>query len=523
MQINMRKEKIKLGVLVVAILMLVVSVSYAFFEILAGQPALTDVDVATDLNESFIFTPGTPLSMKANIDNFSSADGSLSASTTSTATLRASSETGSASEEYFVYFNITNNDFVYTVDENTPELLLTITGPDGEVKTIDGLNYKTVTDAKSGDEIGGFDVTTHNGFVEVKTNQAISTTTEVTQEWTVKLTFVNLNTSQMDNEGKIFDSNLYLREDEMFYITEGILADHGGAAAIEAKGTPNFSVVATNDQEMFAAPDDYGTSYYYRGAVDNNWVYFAGFYWRIIRINGDGSVRMIYTGSTAPTESQKVVMTGEGTTIGSTNYNSSSNNNAYVGYMYTLNQRQGNSYNSVAKTYIDNWYRTNLLSHSEYIADSIFCNDRSITSGSGIGTVGTTYGAYNRLNSDYEPTLICPEKLDRFTVNETIVGNARLTYPIGLLTIDEISIAGSLNNNSNSKFYLYNALNYYTMSPNQYSPTSSMSVLFRINSVGQISTSSSNQVNYYRPVISLKNTIISTGMGTWDNPYKITE
>ena len=79
-----------------------------------------------------------------------------------------------------------------------------------------------------------------------------------------------------------------------------------------------------------------GITYYYEGDTNevNNWVYFAGFYWRIIRINGDGSIRMIYQGTSANE-------TGTGTQIGESAFNSSYNNNMYVGYMYTSGQRQG--------------------------------------------------------------------------------------------------------------------------------------------------------------------------------------
>jgi hypothetical protein len=97
---------------------------------------------------------------------------------------------------------------------------------------------------------------------------------------------------------------------------ETILANNGGSSAIAAKGTPNFANVATTDEGMYAAPDDYGTSYYFRGAVSNNWVKFAGIYWRIVRINGNNTVKLVYSGTTAPTEAQKVVMTGTGTQIG---------------------------------------------------------------------------------------------------------------------------------------------------------------------------------------------------------------
>ena len=96
---------------------------------------------------------------------------------------------------------------------------------------------------------------------------------------------------------------------------------------IKAKGTPDFSKTATTDEGLFMAEDDEGESYYYRGAVKNNYVSFAGFIWRIIRRNGDGSVRMIYSG-------KKTSDTGEATTIGSSTFNDKYWDPTYVGYKY---------------------------------------------------------------------------------------------------------------------------------------------------------------------------------------------
>ena len=100
--------------------------------------------------------------------------------------------------------------------------------------------------------------------------------------------------------------------------------------AIKAKGTPDFNKIAPNDSEtdgLYMAEDDEGESYYYRGAVRNNYVSFAGFIWRIIRRNGDGSIRMIYSG-------KSVSDTGDATTIGNSQFNSKYWDPTYVGYKY---------------------------------------------------------------------------------------------------------------------------------------------------------------------------------------------
>ena len=133
-----------------------------------------------------------------------------------------------------------------------------------------------------------------------------------------------------------------------------------------------------SDKGLYAAQDDYGTSYYYRGSVNNNYVYFAGYYWRIIRINGDGSVRLLYAGTTSDA-------TGLSVTIGNSAFNIKPNLPLYVGYMYgdingtTLEEVNANINDSTIKTYLETWYQEHLSNYASYIADSGFCNDRTLS------------------------------------------------------------------------------------------------------------------------------------------------
>ena len=192
-----------------------------------------------------------------------------------------------------------------------------------------------------------------------------------------------------------------------------------------------------SDRGLYVGTDDYGETYYYRGSVSNNYVYFANAYWRIIRLNGDGSVRLLYAGTTPNA-------TGSGLSIGISSFNSTRNSPAYVGFMYgnTINQSYElnikNEKDSTIKTKLDSWYKTNIVDKglSSYIADSGFCNDRSITSGDGVSLTSITYyGPYQRY-TNHTPNLHCPNQNDLFTVSNT-KGNQALTYPIGLITSDE--------------------------------------------------------------------------------------
>ncbi|MDD2496421.1 MAG: hypothetical protein PHE29_14690, partial [Tissierellia bacterium] len=316
-----------------------------------------------------------------------------------------------------------------------------------------------------------------------------------------------------------------------------VLVDNGGSTAITTKGSPDFAITATTNEGMYAMADDYGTSYYFRGAVDNNWVKFAGIYWRIVRVNGDNSVKLIYSGTTAPTEAQKAVMTGTGTQITTWKFNSNENSAEYVGYMYTLGSQRGLGTASTMKTYLENWYESNLASYDNKIADTIFCNDRSTYSGTvaganytgnGVGTATTWFGTARRLINASSlapigtgPSLICPHKDDAFTKADTTKGNGKSLQKVGLLTADEASIAGLATGTSISSNYLYTNNYYWLGSP--YLHNSNNCVFeFTVYSLGTLLYGSVYGTLGVRAVVSLSSDIYSSsGNGTWNNPYVI--
>jgi energy-converting hydrogenase Eha subunit B len=307
-------------------------------------------------------------------------------------------------------------------------------------------------------------------------------------------------------------------------LTETLLAKAGTRNGITAKGVPDFSKIATTEDGMYAANDDYGTSYYYRGAVTNNNVLFGGYCWKVIRISGNDTTRMIYNG--APSSGQ-CTATGDAIQINTSAFNTTYNDNAYVGYMYgiagssTYDATHTNTNSSTIKTLIDSWYNINLSSYAEKISDTEFCNDRSLSSGTGIGTTNTEYEASNRLYSNNSPILTCPNKHDRFTVDDTTVGNGDLTYPIGLITADEVTAAGGKWNTSNSSYYLYSGSKYWTMSSFQYnSPYAHEFVVYSNGSFANYNVDYS--ANGIRPVINLNaNVYFSSGDGTSATPYII--
>ena len=354
---------------------------------------------------------------------------------------------------------------------------------------------------------------------------------------------------------------------------EKILLDNGnGATTVDAakayiegrttSTTPDFSTVATTNEGMFAADDDYTAttgmkSYYFRGAVNNNWVQFGKdssgnpIYWRIIRINGDGSIRMIYSGTTAPTNSTATVMTGAETQISQSYFNRSYNKAEHVGYQYIEGQQHGYGkcdgtnnasctvngktvYNIIIKQTIDKWYAGTTLKDNDLIADQIFCNDRTVSTSDVVysntnyttltswNSTGTQYyyGTYGRLTQTTKrPQLICPIEGDKFTVN-TSNGNGALTYPVGLITADEVAMAGGVYGSNNSSYYLYTNQNYWTGSPSNFS-SGGFAYEFRVYYSGNLSNYNVSDYIGARPVVSLSSKAKLSGSGTYNDVYTV--
>ncbi len=315
----------------------------------------------------------------------------------------------------------------------------------------------------------------------------------------------------------------------------------GACPTVNDDGTVNVTGAESTNGYLCSATDDYGTSYYYRGNVTNNYVKFAGFYWRIIRINGDGSIRMIYAGDASvldaldETTKQTVMANGYDdsstyyTRIGESAFNSSYNDNAYVGYMYgtagssTYEETHANINNSTIKTFIDSWYESNIkgTEYESYLSDTLFCNDRSISSTTPSGYLNTGIGkdktAYAPLTN--YPRLTCTQQNDRFTVNDTTLGNGALTYPIGLITEDEASLAGGYNSD-NYGFYLYTGYYYFALSPDKYDGI--YAYVYLIYSEGRLDyTSFASGSRGVRPVLNLSTGVLKKGTGMWNDPYMV--
>ncbi len=340
-------------------------------------------------------------------------------------------------------------------------------------------------------------------------------------------------------------------------------------------GTSCESSCGMSENGIYEVEDDYGISYIYRGTIDNNWIVFGKeesqnyIWWRIIRINGNGTIRLIYAGTstdikTAPSQQGETTMIKPRTQANnnypcSTKFNENYDDNTYVGYMtggrsqssYELTHTNANK--SSILNEIEYWYNsnTNLNSLAKYIdVDTGFCGDRQVDTasvsgytGNGYGTQKTAYASWGRVyygNWKKEPllTLKCgfnnnmidksarerdlytgPNANDNGTKgnNEDIVkGNNKLPVPVGLITSDEVIYAGGFGGIDNNGYWLYTNTLYWTMTPCYYPEPD----VFSISKNGSLVYTNVRSTEYgARPVINLKSEIKISGSGFSNDPY----
>ena len=297
----------------------------------------------------------------------------------------------------------------------------------------------------------------------------------------------------------------------------------------------SFSSVLTTDntKTLYTGTENRTTVYYFAGNATDNWVKFGknesnqDLYWRIIRTNSDGSVRLLYHGTST---------TAENAYIGESAFNSRYNDIAYVSYMYGSlgsipNARTNQKNSSTIKTYIDNWYTRNLEAkgYTKYLSTTaVYCNDRSRSD-------NTYFGAYTRLGANKTPSYDCAATEDKFTA-DTSTGNGKLDHPIALMTADEVSFAGGLYETNAPTWYYYNSSKgsstgstwWWLLSPGSWSGSDAyvFVVIGSSSYPGYLGggSSSVSGANGVRPVISLKSCVkTSGGDGSANAPYTIEE
>lgn len=496
-----KKNQIKFYALVTiaTLLIITVGIGFAYFMAEVAENPLTDLTVEVSENARLEFSnDDSYIEIEATLDNFGSTNGDLSDTATSTVTLYANE---AYTTTYYAYFIISENEFIYTVDSDTPELLLKIFDPeDNEITSIEGLTYDY--------DLGGFDVTEASGVFEIASLYEISTTedkNEVSQEWEFELTFVNLDTLQNDNAGKSFDSYVLMQQDEITLLSEQILMDENNYSSVEEaisaitnKEEPDFSKTETTDAGIYKTVDNYGNSYYFRGATEDNYVEFAGMLWRIIRIDGEGNIKlMLYNEDAANATTYIAIEDGI---------------EFKWDYRFTIKY-----YETALGDGIDSWYTEKLQTDYEvYLTKSSYCIENTALDEIGDKDL---FGAYYRLINS-EPSYLCETTLeDTFEY---------FTYA-ALISTDEVSFAGGTITDTNTDYYLYSSTgDYWTLSSAGFNISggdSYMWWMYLVNENGLIKAIETETVyaeSLIYPTISLDDTsIYLEGNGTFENPYKI--
>ena len=261
-----KKTKIISIVAIVALALTVITATYAYFNAQVGDPAAVDVKINANTVDTLTFASGSAISFSINQENFASGKGNQTGSTYASAMLTANNKTNTATEHYYLYLNIENNDFEYTVNNTTPELMLTITDSEGnEVTDISTLTHVIVTGA-NGTQVSGYDITTKSGLLTIFKNREITTTSKKEEKWNINITFVNYDENQNANAGKSMSAKVMIQKEE----EKVFLADYVKSLYT---GTQGENSIYYHDSSLTNGAGD--SSYRYSGANPNNYVCFG--------------------------------------------------------------------------------------------------------------------------------------------------------------------------------------------------------------------------------------------------------
>ena len=301
----MEKKKVKLfsAIALVALALLVVGATYAYFQNQYGSASNADVKVTTYTTDVLTFETGDAINISADQEKFAQGKGNQTGSTFARATLQANNKTNTATANYYMYLNIENNSFTYT-KTGTPELILQVVDKTSgnPVTSITGLDYVTVTDGKN-TSISGFDITTKNGLIALFSNKEISASPKTVEEYTITITLVNHNFDQNNNTGKNLNGKLMIQKEKVpSNIADVAKNGDNLVTALEtlgAKGNLSLTGLYHHDASLTNGAGD--NSYRFAGANPNNYVCFGSDevtcpnenLYRIIGVI-DGKVKLIH-------------------------------------------------------------------------------------------------------------------------------------------------------------------------------------------------------------------------------------
>ena len=513
-EIKKKQKRVMIYVMIVS-LICIVGVSYAFFT--AGMSSETSTTVRADAGTMKITYDGG-----ANI-NLAGIYPKDDVWATKTITVTGNNTTDA--EMYYKLTLVVDSNTFKTDDPLQYELVSTNTSTNGEV--IPTISKTDLTENSIELGSGHF----------VKANNAKHT-------YLLKIYYPKKATSQNANQGAAFSAHVEItsaKAPTVKTLAQTILAKNEVKAPIT---TPGAAVSTASEALLASAEDDYGTSYYFRGTVTNNYVEFANKCWRIVRVGGDGSVKLILhndnpTGVANPCDAANNSASAafarySGETYKSA-FNTNSNDNAYVGFKYgtvgasDYASAHANTNKSTILTNLETWYTNNLKDYADAIADTVWCNYKTNVTdttydpygwnpnGLGYGTNITYYGASQRLLSASNhaggtgPGLKCNGEL------------SKINSKVGLITADELAYAGYAYGSGNTTTYLQeNATDTYWWSLSPYYFNGGLAGVWGVyGSDGSFGDSGVGYTYGVRPSISLKSTTNVTGEGTSSSPFII--
>ena len=288
-----KKTKIISIASIIALALTLVTATFAYFMSQTGEGKSTDIKINANTVDTITFEAGSALNLSLNQENFASGKGNQTGTTFAKAMLTANNKTNTATEHYYLYLNISNNTFTYSIDENTPEILLSIKdGSNNEITTLTGLTYKTVTDGK-GATLKGFDITTKTGLITILNNREITTTSSKTEEWNVTVTFVNYNSNQAGNAGKNFSAKLMIQKEKIPTVLSDVCTSGNNLATC--------ITTLSNKSESSIVNIYHHTSSLANGAGDNSYRYAGGDYVLTSAGKATGATMMIGYNNTVTT------------------------------------------------------------------------------------------------------------------------------------------------------------------------------------------------------------------------------
>ena len=513
-EIKKKQKRVMIYVMIVS-LICIVGVSYAFFT--AGMSSETSTTVRADAGTMKITYDG---GKDINLAGIYPKD-----DVWATKTITVTGNNTTDAEMYYKLTLVVDSNTFKTDDPLQYELVSTNTSTNGEI--IPTISKTDLTENSIELGSGHF----------VKANNAKHT-------YLLKIYYPKKATSQNANQGAAFSAHVEItsaKAPTVKTLAQTILAKNEVKAPIT---TPGAAVSTASEALLASAEDDYGTSYYFRGTVTNNYVEFANKCWRIVRVGGDGSVKLILhndnpTGVANPCDAANNSASAafarySGETYKSA-FNTNSNDNAYVGFKYgtvgasDYASAHANTNKSTILTNLETWYTNNLKDYADAIADTVWCNYKTNVTdttydpygwnpnGLGYGTNITYYGASQRLLSASNhaggtgPGLKCNGEL------------SKINSKVGLITADELAYAGYAYGSGNTTTYLQeNATDTYWWSLSPYYFNGGLAGVWGVyGSDGSFGDSGVGYTYGVRPSISLKSTTNVTGDGTSSSPFII--